>query len=83
MDDDQKLSGVAIITHGSLYLAGVYAAGIATGHPWAWKLALASMGVAYIGESLQYAVPFKYRLASLISYGASVILGALAGIALI
>jgi hypothetical protein len=40
-------------------------------------------GVAYIGECLQYAFPFKYRLASLISYGASVILGALAGIALI
>ena len=86
------MARIAAITHGSLYLAGVFVAGLATDSPLAWRLALASMGVAYLGEiALQVDLDDRQsqsarqgaRMVASVSFVASAAAGIIAGLCLL
>ena len=89
--DVLTIARIAAITHGSLYLAGVFVAGVITESPPAWRLALASMGVAYLGEiALQFnlAYPNKHthdaaEFGAAVCFIVSVIAGVAAGMCLL
>ena len=42
------------LLNGALYLGAVFVAGVATGHPFAWRLAIAALGVTYIAHVIQF-----------------------------
>lgn len=66
----------------ALYLLCAFVAGTVTGHPVAWKLALAAMGVTYLSYIAQLESHIPRAAASWIVV-ASVVLGAAAGLALL
>jgi 4-hydroxybenzoate polyprenyltransferase len=44
---------IGALINSALYLVCVFVAGLVTGHPWAWKLAIASIGVTFLAYSFQ------------------------------
>jgi hypothetical protein len=78
MNETQRILALGAIVNGALYLAGVFVAGLLTGHPLAWKAALAAAGASFVGYSLQIAdAP---RIACAIAVGLSIFLGVVAGV---
>lgn len=80
-----------VLLNSAIYLAGCFTAGIVTGNPWSWKLALAAAGVTYLGYNFQVmetltadisrrAQLFKVRFGLVIG---SIVLGAAAGLTLL
>jgi hypothetical protein len=39
---------IGALINSALYLVCVFVAGLVTGHPWAWRLAIASIGVSFL-----------------------------------
>lgn len=73
---------VAILLNASLYLVGVFVAGIVIGNHTAWALALVTVGVCYIAPMMQLALP-EQRAANLVFVALSIALGIAAGVALL
>lgn len=73
---------VGILLNSALYLGSCVVAGLVSGYPVAWRLAVAAMGVTYLGYMGQIieAVPPKVQYAVV---AASVVIGAAAGVALL
>lgn len=44
---------IGALVNSALYLTCVFVAGLVTGHPLAWKLALIAIGVTYVSHYLQ------------------------------
>lgn len=72
------LSAVGALLNSALYLVCTFTAGLATGHPMAWKLSLAAMGVTFF----VYVLTAKPK-AALCAVYLSWVLGAAAGLALL
>jgi hypothetical protein len=72
---------IGALVNSALYLLCVFAAGLVTGHPTAWKLALIAMGVTYISHYLQL-IPGVSRDLCTGVVVASIAIGAAAGIAI-
>lgn len=70
---------VGILLNSALYLSGCFIAGLVTGNPVAWRLALAAMGIVYICYCLQ---GIGHRLSGAVTW-LSVALGAAAGLSLL
>ena len=86
------MARIAALTRGSLYLANMFIAGLTTDSPLACRLALASMGIAYIGEiALQVDLDDRQsqsarqgaRMVASVSFVASAAAGIIAGLCLL
>lgn len=73
---------VGALLNSALYLLCTFAAGLATGHPMAWKLALVAMGVTYLSHMLSLIPSVSRELCQTI-VAASIAFGAAAGITLL
>lgn len=81
MDETQRCLAWGVYTSEALYEAGVFAAGLVTQNPFAWKLAIATAGIAYVSYAGQImGIPRKIATAIVIL---NFTVGAAAGIALI
>lgn len=60
--DDRRFAAIGLLLNSALYLSGCFVAGLFTGNSWAWKFALASFGLAYVGYVLQL-IPASRRSA--------------------
>lgn len=77
----REFLAIGCYINSALYLAAVFIAGLTTGNPWAWKLAIAAMGVTYLCFLVQvYGLSLKVVNAVV---AASIIFGAAAGVALL
>lgn len=76
---------VGALLHSALYLGGCFLAGAVAHNGAAWRLALAAMGVTYLGYLLQIMAERSTRFDGLITpmVGLSNLLGFAAGIALL
>ena len=73
------------LINSALYLAAVFVAALMTGHRFAWQCAIIAMGVTYLSHVAQFTVAqlgLVTRLANWLVI-ASMLLGALAGLALL
>lgn len=71
---------VGALINSALYIVMVFVAGLVTGHPLAWKYAVACAGIAFFSHVtaiIQYKITSQYLV--FVSWG----VGALAGIALL
>lgn len=66
----------------ALYLLCVFVAGIVTGHPGAWRMAVIAMGVTYISHYLQIIPGISRDLCTGVVV-ASIAIGAAAGVDLL
>lgn len=82
MSPDQRLLAAFLVANAAIYVVLVFVAGILKGNDYAWKLSIACAGFTYISYMVQVSFP-DYRSAVLLAFGASVGLGALAGLALL
>lgn len=73
---------IGALINSALYLLCVFVAGIVTGHPVAWKLALVALGVTYISHIAQIG-PLVSRDWCMGIVVLSVALGATAGVDLL
>jgi hypothetical protein len=85
---DHCIRGIQV--NSALYLAGCFLAGLATQNGWAWRLALAAMGVTYLSYLIQaqeerdiYAAIVAGPTYAVYVVYASIALGVLAGFALL
>ena len=76
------LIAVGVLLNSSLYLTGVFIAGLYTGNSLAWKMALVSFGVAYASYLAQFLVPEKNSLIGFLIL-LSILSGFVAGVSLI
>lgn len=85
MSESQRLIFIAAILNSAIYLSGTMAIGIALNNQFAWKAALAAVGISFASWVLQYHATSSERLAlaSVWATAASVIAGAAAGFALL
>ena len=81
MTADQRLIIVGIYVSSTLYLAMVFAAGVLTAHPLAWKLAAATAGANYFSYFVQLISVKLWFCVFLVA--TSIGLGALAGLSLL
>lgn len=49
MTQDQRFLAIGCYINSALYLAGCFIAGIVYGHPYAWKLAVVTYGICFLG----------------------------------
>lgn len=85
LTDLQRMLLLGILLNSALYLVAVFAAGIVTHNPVAWKIAIAAMGFASLGYVTQYHQFSEWYFAKAmgpLSWG-SIVLGVAAGIALL
>lgn len=81
MTADQRFIAIGIYINSALYLAGAFIAGLLLQNAWAWKLALVSAGISYIGYSLQVEkAPYRF---SVLAVAVSILFGALSGLSLL
>lgn len=81
MNETQRILAWGAYINGALYLAGVFVAGLVTQHPPAWKGAVAAAGISFMSYTFQLSeVP---RLMQLMAVGASIGMGAAAGVLLL
>lgn len=73
---------VGALLTSALYLVCVFAAGLVTGHRFAWECAIVAMGVTYGSHYVQL-IPSISRDVCMGVVAASIALGAIAGIALL
>ena len=71
-----------ILINSALYLVAVFYAGLWTQNPWAWKGAIATLGVTYLSYFVQVAWSKRRSIAGAL-VGLSIGLGVLAGLALL
>ena len=71
-----------ILINSALYLAAVFYAGMWMQNPWAWKGAIATLGVTYLSYFVQGAWPQRRSIA-VVLVGLSIVLGAASGLALL
>lgn len=85
MTELQKLLIIAALLNAGLYLVCVFIAGLATQNPLAWKLAIVSMGFAFLGYVAQYhqfsAWYFRNAMGTLTA--GSIVVAVLAGVMLL
>jgi hypothetical protein len=83
--DVQKALAILAGLNSALFLTGAYVAGMVTGNPLAWKMALASCGLAFIGYVAQYlsGVRQAYWYVAGIATAASIVAGVISGGALL
>jgi succinate dehydrogenase hydrophobic anchor subunit len=81
---------IGALLNSALYLLCVFVAGIVTGHPIAWKLALIAMGVTYVSHivgmrvaNMEYAERDQVRPLTSAIVWLSILLGAAAGVDLL
>ncbi len=74
---------VALLISSSLYLAGVFVAGLMLGVTLAWKGALITVGANYLVYLLQTAQPPHHRGLMSVLVGITIVLGAISGLALL
>lgn len=74
---------VGAIVNSAIYLVAVFYAGLTYGHPYAWKFAIAAMGVTYLSYLVQIPGREAAPTIAAILVVASILLGAAAGIALL
>ena len=70
------------LVNSAIYLLCVFVAGIVTGHPMAWKQALAAMGITYASHVAQL-IPGFSRDVSIGLVLASIVVGMVAGLNLL
>jgi|HubBroStandDraft_4_1064222.scaffolds.fasta_scaffold00045_34 hypothetical protein len=81
MDERERCLAWGVYISAALYDGGVFAAGLVTHNPVAWKLAIATAGIAYISYAGQImGMPRRIAMAVVVL---NFVLGACAGIALI
>lgn len=73
---------IGTMVNSALYLLCVFVAGLVTGHVWAWKFAVAAMGVTYLSHFLASAGG-EYMKRAPYFVVASIALGAAAGLLLL
>lgn len=85
MNDAIKIAATGAFVFGALYLVGCFTVGLFLNVGWAWKLALASAGVAYLAQLAeasrhagQSSLTVVYTLMA-----ASIVAAALSGISLL
>lgn len=70
------------LVNSALYLVCVFVAGLVTGHPAAWKLALVAMGVTYLSHYAQL-IPGVPRASCIAIVALSIFIGMSAGVNLL
>lgn len=87
MSWSQILSWGSAVAYGIAYLGGVATLGYLTHNEFAWKLAVAAMGICFLTFALQAVEPdWKYvswRLVAGTSAACSIVAGVLAGLGLL
>lgn len=85
MNEEMKFTGYGAYLYGALYLASVFALGIATGNTAASYWAVAAMGAAYLSQ-----IVTAFRIAGAVGTGVSMLawiaaglVGAIAGLVLL
>lgn len=81
MSDIQKMLANWAGINSAIYCISVFMAGIYFGNPWAWKLAIATMGICFLSYSLQmwYGGTTLVKIVVLVS----ITTGAVAGLSLL
>ena len=72
---------IGVLLNSALYLVCCFVAGLVVRNGWAWRLAIAAMGMTYLCYLVQLAGAPHGRTVILAGY--SILLGAAAGIALL
>lgn len=78
---NQRLLSIAAILNSALVLTAIFVAGLHLGNALAWKLAVCTMALAYIGPMVQLQFPTQRLLAAVLT-GGSIIFGGIALISL-
>lgn len=85
LTDLQKVLANGVLLNSALYLIMCFVAGILTGNPMAWKLAVASVGLCYVSYMGQYfsGLDELYARIGQTAVACSIVSGVCSGIALL
>ena len=83
MTEDQRFIAIGAYINSALYCAGVFVAGIVRGNPWAWRLALATVGVTFLCYNAQLALPQIGRGTLSFMTWCTIVVGICAGVSLL
>lgn len=81
-----RLLFIALILNSALYITGVFVAGLVTGHPFAWQLAIVTAALCYFSPFVQLLLvgkPKSQHWPGLVLVIVSILVGAAAGFSLL